>query len=92
MPVERGILRRRGLGEVGEGRTRRYYDGKVLEAVLERTRHSRSQAVYEVHVADLVIDEETGDILEIHILLDKHEAPQLIKTLKNKGILHIEKD
>lgn len=85
-------MRRRGLGEVGGGRTRWYYDGRVLEAVLERRGPSRSQAVYEVHVADLVIDEETGEILEIHILPDKHEAPELIKHLRNKGILHIEEN
>ena len=62
------------------------FDGKVLEAYnVEKI--SRAQRVYEVHVIDLVIDEETGDIIEIHIQPDKYEAPQLIKYLREKGFL-----
>ncbi len=77
---------RNGEEKAAGSRTKWFFDGKILEAVFTDKR-SRRQITYEVHVADLVIDEESGEILEIHILPDKHEAPELIKHLKQKKIL-----
>ncbi len=61
------------------------YNGKILEA--SRNIESSRQRIFEVHVVDLVLDEETGEILEIHILPDKYEAGELIKFLKEKNLL-----
>ncbi len=63
-----------------------FFDGKVLEAYNTRVR-SGSQRIYEVHVLDLVIDEETGDIVEIRIDPGKYEAPQLIEYLRERKLL-----
>ena len=62
-----------------------FYNGKTLEA--SRNKKSRRQRIFEVHVLDLVIDEETGDIIEIHISLNEHEAKELLQFLKQKHLL-----
>ncbi|OYT39174.1 MAG: hypothetical protein B6U89_04645 [Desulfurococcales archaeon ex4484_58] len=80
MPQKQEISLREGE-RAGDG-FKWFYDGKVLEAI--RGKKSRRQRIFEVHVADLVIDEETGDIIEIHILPDKYEAEKLIEYLKQK--------
>ncbi len=43
--------------------------------------------VFEVHAADLVIDGETWDIVEIHVSTNEYRAPELVEYLRGKGIL-----
>lgn len=62
------------------------FDGRVLKAYNIKS-ISKRQRIFEVHVLDLVIDEETGDILEIHIDPERHEAPKLIEYLEGKGLI-----
>ena len=63
------------------------YDDKKKILMFFRDVKSDEQGVFEVCVADMVIDARTGEILELHIKVDREEEKELLEFLLKKGIL-----
>jgi len=63
------------------------YDDKKKILMFFRDIRSDEQGVFEVNVADLVIDAKTGEILELHIKVDREEERELLEFLLKRGIL-----
>lgn len=63
------------------------YDDKKKVLMFFRDIRSDEQGVFEVNVADLVIDAKTGEILELHIKVDREEERELLEFLLKRGIL-----
>ena len=53
-----------------------------------RSARSREQKVFEVTISDLVIDANTGEILELHIPVSRGEEKELLKFLIKTGLIN----
>ncbi len=63
------------------------YDDKKKILMFFRDTESNEQEVFEVTVSDLVIDANTGEILELHIPVSQEEEKELLEFLMRTGLI-----